>query len=203
MALPDGVLSSRGVMGEFVRPRQIKKEPLVDYEMGGAAIQDPSAGLQVQVWRGRYLDGAVVLDVPGAVEPQVVLERPGISEFAFTFDQQMLPVVAYVVGDSTSHFYWFDATQQDFVTLDLPAGTLTPRCSLDDKREASGTLSGASDIILTYLRAGTLYYRVQRERYEDEHELATGLEGYEIGQFGMNRRLRMQWQLVRRPQEAA
>lgn len=203
MALPDNTLSTRAVAAEYVRPRQRKKELLEDYEMGGAAIQDPSAGLRVQVWRGRYLDGAVVLDVPGVIEPKTVLEVPDISEFCFTFDQQMFPAVAYVVAESAAHFYWFDATEQDFVTLDLPAGSITPRCTLDDKRAASGTLAGASDIILTYLRAGTLYYRVQRERYQSEHALATDLDGYEIGQFGMNRVLRMQWQLVRRPQEAA
>lgn len=201
--IPQNVLSTTPDPGAFRAPHDRVKERLIDYELGGRAIQDPSAGLELQVWRGRYLDGAIVLDVPGVVEPVSVLEIADVTEFQFTFDQNMQPAIAYVLNDQTAHWYWFDATVQGFETLDLPEGSITPRCTLDDKREASGTLSGASDIILTYLRAGTLYYRVQRERYEDEHELATGLEGYEIGQFGMNRVLRMQWQLVRRPQEAA
>lgn len=199
--LPGSALSTVPGVAAFLPPRNREKEPLEDYEMGGRALNDASEGLRVYEWRGRYIDGDVVLDVPGVVNPQTVLSVANITEFSFTFDQNMQPVVAYVVGDDTAHFYWFDATVPGFVTLDLPAGSITPRCSLDDKRPVAGTLVGASDILLTYLRAGTLYCRVQRERYETEHELATGLEGYEIGQFGMNRVLRMQWQLVPRPPE--
>ncbi|MFO7287705.1 MAG: hypothetical protein C0P79_012690 [Gammaproteobacteria bacterium] len=194
-------MSTKSVAGPFRAPRDRKKEPLEDYELGGLAINDASAGLEVQVWRGRYLDGAIVLDVPGVVEPVSVLEIAGVTEFQFTFDQNMQPAIAYVVNDQTAHWYWFDATVPGFETLDLPEGSITPRCTLDDKRDAAGTRAAVSDIILTYLRDGVLYFRAQRERYEDEHELETDLEGYELGQFGMNRRLRLQWQLVPRPPE--
>ena len=199
--LPDGVLSTVPVPAAFQPPHDRVKERLIDYELGGRAIQDSSEGLELQVWRGRYLDGAIVLDVPGVVEPVSVLEIADVTEFQFTFDQNMQPAIAYVVNDQTAHWYWFDATVPGFETLDLPEGSITPRCALDDKRDAAGTRAAVSDIILTYLRDGVLYFRAQRERYEDEHELETDLEGYELGQFGMNRGLRLQWQLVRRPPE--
>jgi hypothetical protein len=199
--LPDQVLSTRAVPASFLAPRNRKKEPLEDWERGGVAIQDPTQGLQVYHWRGRYIDGAIVLDVPGVVEPVSVLEIADVTEFQFTFDQNMQPAIAYVVNDQTAHWYWFDTTVPGFVTDQLPEGSITPRCTLDDKRDAAGTRAAVSDIILTYLRDGVLYFRAQRERYEDEHELETDLEGYELGQFGMNRGLRLQWQLVRRPPE--
>src|SRR5690606_17343676 len=150
--IPQNVLSTTPDPDAFRAPRDRVKERLIDYELGGRAIQDSSEGLELQVWRGRYLDGAIVLDVPGVVEPVTVLEIADVTEFQFTFDQNMQPAIAYVVNDQTAHWYWYDTTVPGFETLDLPEGSITPRCTLDDKRHASGTLTGASDIILTYLR---------------------------------------------------
>src|SRR5690606_12695294 len=98
-----------------------------------------------------------VLDVPGVVEPVSVLEIAGVTEFQFTFDQNMQPVIAYLTADG-AFLYWFDATLPGFTTLVLPAGSRSPRISLDDKRAASGVTSGASDVILTYLRDDALYF---------------------------------------------
>jgi len=198
--LPDNTLSTRAVGARFRPPRNRPKEPLEDFDLGGLALNDASRGLEVYQWRGRYIDGAIVLDVPGIVDPVSVLEVADVTEFSFAFDQNMQPAVAYVVGDESAHWYWFDATLPGFVTLDLPAGSITPRCSLDDKRNSTGTLSGVSDILLTYLRGGTLYVRAQRDRYAIEYALASGYEHYVLGQFGMNRLMRMQWQLVPKPQ---
>lgn len=201
MALPGDALSSESVVGSFLPPRNDLKQPLEDYELGGLALNDASQGLEVYTWRGRYIDGSIVLDVPGIVSEQTVLTVADITEFQFTFDQNMQPFVAYMVNDEDAFYYWFDTTESEFVTSQLPAGSITPRCMLDDKRNASGILSGFSDIILTYMREGTLYYRQQRDRYAIEYTLKEDLDNFELGQFGMNTKLRLQWQLVRRPPE--
>jgi len=194
--LPDAVRSTSVVAAAFLPPRNVVRVKLVDFDLGGVAIQDPTQGLQVKVWRAEVIGDDVVLSAEG-VTPTTIFTQAGITEIALTFDQNMQPFIAYVLNDTDAHFRWFDGTLSQFVVSDLPAGSHSPRCALDDKRDAAGTLAGASDIILTYLREGTLYARVQRDRYSDEYELATGYEDYVLGQFGMNRVLRMQWQLYK------
>jgi len=201
--IPDKALSTLAVEGDFLPPRNRRKQPLEDYELGGVALNDASQGLQFYEWRGRYIDGSVVLDVPGVVAPVTVLTVPGVTEFSFSFDQNMSPVVAYMLDDGSAHFYWFDSTIPGFTTLDLGSGVRSPRCSLDDKRAASGVISGASDVILTYLRDDALYFRAQRDRYATEYKLELppafanfNLSRWKLGQFGMGNGLRMLWQLV-------
>lgn len=201
--IPGAALSTLVAEGDFLPPRNRRKQPLEDYELGGVALNDASQGLQFYEWRGRYIDGSVVLDVPGVVAPVTVLTVPGVTEFSFSFDQNMSPVVAYMLGDGSAHFYWFDSTIPGFTTLDLGSGARSPRCSLDDKRAVSGVASGASDVILTYLRDDALYFRAQRDRYATEYKLELppafanfNLSRWKLGQFGMGNGLRMLWQLV-------
>ena len=47
-------------------------------------------------------------------------------------------------------------------------GAVNPRVTLDDKRRGQ---TSSSDVILAYLRAGSLYYRQQRDRYLTEYLL--------------------------------
>lgn len=192
--LPGGVLSTTPVTAGFLPPRNVVKEPLVDFALGGVNLNDPSQGLEVYVWRGRYIDGDIVIDVPGEVAPITVLSLADITEFQFTFDQNMQIVLTYVVDDDAAFYRFFNDTATQFVTEELAQGTITPRCCLDDSRAIAG--EGMSDVLVTYMRDGTLYYRQQRDRYEDEYELATDLSAYKLGQVGMNRVWRFQWQLI-------
>jgi hypothetical protein len=190
--LPDAVLSSQRLPAAFQAPRNVRREPLVDFDLGGIALQDPSQGLDVQTWRAEVIGDDVVLSAD-TVAPFVAFTQPGITEVAVTFDQNMQLFLAYMIEDEIAQFRWYDATIPGFVITTLPAGSCYPRCALDDKRASQ---TGSSDIILTYMRDGALYFRAQRDRYEIEYQLATGLDGYMIGQFGMHVRWRMQWQLV-------
>lgn len=188
--LPDQVLSTEPIHGQFLFPRNIPRRPFIDYEYGGVAIQDGSKGLRVKVWTGEYLDGQIVLSADG-VAPTPVLTVAGVFDFQFTFDRNMNPFVAYELLDGTCRFYWFDTLVADFVTTTLAAGTISPRCAHDDNRDLE---SAKSDIILAYCRAGSLYFRAQRERYETEHLLSTEAPTGLV-QIGMNRKMRMQFQL--------
>ncbi|MCC7462086.1 MAG: hypothetical protein IT480_06435 [Gammaproteobacteria bacterium] len=142
--------------------------------------------------------GVIVVSAPGVAQTQV-LAKPGIKSISAAFDQNMRIAVAYDFHTGAPpEFYWFDNTLGYYVTLVLPPGSITPRCGLDDSRDMQ---VAGSDIILTYLRAGTLYFREQRDRFTVEYTLKSGLEGYELAQFGMNRKYRLQWQLVPEPME--
>ena len=188
--IPDDVLSTTPVHAQFLFPRNIPRRPFIDYEYGGVDIQDGTQGLRVKVWKGEYLDGQIVLSADG-VAPIAVLSIPGVFDFQFTFDRNMNPFVTYELIDGTCKFYWFDTLTSSFTTTTLAAGTVTPRCCHDDNRDLEVQ---TSDIILAYCRAGNLYYREQRERYQTEHLLSNEAPNGLV-QIGMNRKLRLQFQL--------
>lgn len=191
--LPDGgVLSSEILDSPFLFPRNIPRRPKLDREHGGIAIQDPSEGLKARVWTGEIIGDDVVLAAPG-VDPTTIITVAGIRRFGFTFDQNMQPFITYELEDGGgAFFYWFDTTIPGFTTTELPAGSYSPLCSLDDKRPLQ---TGTSDIILAYMRDGALYFRAQRDRYLVEYELETGLGSRTLIQIGMNTRLRFQFHL--------
>lgn len=189
---PQNVLSTPNVPADFLPPRNVMKQMLIDYELGGIGIQDASQGLRVQTWKGEIIGNDVVLSAP-AVAPTVIYSEPGITELSITFDQNMQPFIAYMVDYEVCRFRWFDTTISQFVVTTLPAGSFSPRCVLDDKRPAA---TAWSDIILTYIRGGTLYFRMQRDRYLVEYALTTGLNAHVLGSFGMNLRYRLQWQVI-------
>ena len=183
--LPNGVLSTVPVPAAFQPPHDRVKERLIDYELGGRAIQDPSEGLEVKVWTAEADEqtGSIMLSAPG-VTPVEFLVVPGVQEISLAFDQNMQPALAYLTADG-AFLYWFDTTLPGFTTLALPAGSRSPRISLDDKRARQTAIS---DIVLAYIRGDKLYARAQRDRFSIEYELAEiPLAEYrELGQIGMN-----------------
>ena len=180
--IPDQVLSTDPIGGLFLPPRGNRGslDLLIDYERGGTDIGDATDGLQVKDWTGQYIGNNVVLSAP-AVAPVTVLTVPGITELAFTFDQQMRVFVAYMVG-ANGFFYWFDTVGSAYTTTALPGGSVSPRCSLDDKRQLQ---TSTSDIILAYVRAGRLRFLAQRDRYDTEYDLGP-VPGQVLSQCGMS-----------------
>lgn len=164
-------------------------DALIDYERGGTALNVPDDGLNVQTWTLRYESPAVI--VSGTIAPDTTLfSRPGITELALAFDQNMRPFVAFV-ENGVPRFWWYDTVVGAGVFTDLPVDALHPRCCLDDHREAQ---SAVSDIILAYTRGADLYYRQQRDRYATEYLLTTGVDGT-LAAIGMNTGLRLQFQI--------
>lgn len=189
--LPDHVLSTEIIAAQFRFPRNIPRRPLVDYEYGGVALDDPSRGLRDRVWRGEYIENQVVISASG-VAPTPVLSVENLLDFSFTFDQNMRVAIAYELIAGGAYFYWYDGTVPGYTTLALPAGSITPRCAMDDNRDSQST---RSDIILAYVRAGRLYFREQRDRYTVEYELDDSVGPGGLIQIGMNRLWRFQFQL--------
>ena len=97
--------------------------------------------------------------------------------------------------DGAGGLRWYDPTVEAYVDVPLAAGTTTPFLTMDDTR-APSVQSGISDVILTYIRDGALYVRVQRERFLTERLIAADIQGSKrIWHFGMNNKLRLQWEL--------
>tara|TARA_R110001606_G_C15330447_1_gene645518 strand:- start:38 stop:610 length:573 start_codon:yes stop_codon:yes gene_type:complete len=184
--MPDNVLSSTPINAAFSGARALPVTRTVDYEDGGIAIQDPSRGSQYQRWRGRLLGENIILDAP-EVESFVALSGPDITEISFTFDQNMRPAIAYV-QDGVAKLWWFDSVPGQQVITEYP-GAITPRVILDDKRF---TQTSNSDVILGYVRDGTLYYRQQRDRFTIERLLDVGPH-VGLVKIGFNVQLRLQF----------
>ena len=190
--IPENRLSSTPVVAELYAPddREVDS-PLLDYELGGVALQDASEGLRVKEWTC-YADGVtgnVYLVAPGVFDT-LVFTAPGISELSLAFDQNMRPFIAYVqVGQAK--FRWYDTVTGQNVITTLDPGDRNPRCCMDDKRPEQ-TAQGSNDIILAYTRAGSLYYRQQRDRYEVERLLTSDLPGAgRLLRVGMAKNLRL------------
>lgn len=174
---------------------------LIDYELGGIAIQDPSQGLRYQEWEGWWdpIDSTVYLMPENTPVPLPLFIQPGVIEFCFTFDQNMRWSTATRTVDNTLYHRWYDASIAGYVTSTY-AGVTSVRLALDDKRDIQ-TLLGNSDIILTYVKANSVHWRIQRDRFLTEYTqpgFAVPAD-MRITHFGMNKLNRLQWRVgVRR-----
>lgn len=176
--IPMGRLSTTLVYAPFLAPDDVDPpNEFIDYELGGRALNDASEGLQVHTWTASFDSisaGNVSLAAPGFPET-VIFTAPGITEISLAFDQNMRPFFAYV-QDGQAKFRWYDTVVGTNVITNLNVADQWPRCCMDDKRDMQ-TSQGTNDIILAYVRAGNLYYRQQRDRFEVEYLLYTGVVG--------------------------
>ena len=190
------------LVGAFLYPDNIvSTSELEDYELGGVAIQDPSQGLQVQVWKCHWepTTGEVILTPQDAGSPTVLFTQSDVVELAFTFDQNMRWSTATRTSDNVLHHRWYDSLAEAYVTTDY-SGVTSARLTHDDKRNIQVNL-GSTDMILSYIRAGYVRWRIQRDRYLTEYtHFATPIPaGMRISHFGMSSKNRLQWRIgVRR-----
>lgn len=168
MAINGETLSSLPITAHFLSPDDLETYPLMVFEAGGIGLNNPNEGLYYQTWTLRYepASGNVVISAPNQTAT-TLFTRSGITEIDLTFDQNMEPFVAFV-ENGDAKFYWYDTQLGSTTFTNLPSGSLTPRCSLDDKRDFQ---DAANDIILAYVHAGALKYRQQRDRYTVEYTL--------------------------------
>lgn len=195
---PNNRLSTHAAFAPWREPVRGAGDLLVDYEVGGIAINDGSLGLNVKQWECRAVRVDTFGDPQWSVDVradggwvQLFLQDDQIHEVSLAFDGNMSPIIAYR-DDSGSYIRWFDHAESDFALIALPAGTQTPRCCIDEKRPA---LSAISDAVVAYVRDGALYFRLLRERFELEHVLKSGLgPGAKLICLQMNMVGRLQWQ---------
>lgn len=191
--IPEGRLSTTAEYGQLLEANGSPYGPFFDWEMGGAALQDPTQGYLVQRWAMRVVDFRRVEIRAGIGSWQLVFEwASDITYASFAFDANMNVVVVFNSGTG-SKVYWFDPTPNAYVFFDLPAGIRTPRTCLDEKRPA---LDNYRDTLVTYFRGGNLCIRSLSQRFLTETILASGQpSNAEILEFGMNVRQRVQWGL--------
>lgn len=187
-----GRLSTTVVSADFIPPDDVDPtSTIIDYELGGVALSDSSAGLMVQTWTSRYDPATGYVLIGAGASPEVELfYAPGVSDLSFTFDQNMRPFHAYVQSGQAK-FRWYDTVLGANRITSLDAADRYPKCCMDDKRDLQ-TVQGSNDIILAYMRGSSLYYRQQRDRYEVEYLLQTDING-RLLRVGMNVLNRLQF----------
>ncbi len=190
MALPQNIVSSPGVPGEFLVPDNAPYDPFLDFEMGGTELGDANAGRLVKSWT-TFMEGTDVYVAPSAdlADKTLVVSGTGITTIALAFDSNMNVTLAYM-QDGTLKLYWYDLAENDYVITEY-AGATSGRVSTDEKRQG---LESISDVIFAYTRANNLYYRQQRDRYTIERLLGSA-PGGTLLRMGMNQYNRMQFEV--------
>lgn len=167
MAMPQDRLSVPTMLGQLLAPDDLGREgKTTDYELGGIALQDPSQGLRVQVWRLRVVGNEVRVAPPPYTSEVVLFTEPNITEASLSFDQNMRPLVAYMALGQ-ARLWWYDPVPAEVTTLVLPAGVTSPYLSMDDKRDFA-TQNGSNDVLLFYVSGSRLCHRRQRDRFTSE-----------------------------------
>lgn len=186
MAIPEQRPSSEPIPGSWVNPPQAR--PFESFHWGPVHLNDPSQGMFAQLWKLRAEGADLYLSAPNYPEALFLSRSNDIKQVSLAFDQNGLACVAFVEDDDSAYLRWYDPTIPGYDTVALPAGTVTPRVTLDDARDF---MNGENDIILMYVRAGALYYRQQRDRFLVEYFLQSGVQ--ELYHVSMNSNLRLQW----------
>lgn len=197
--LPDNVLSSRVMRGDFAGVRALPPHDGIDFHSGGVALNDASMGMEYQVWQAEIKTDpqstAQWIEVSAPNSPPITVHSGhDITEVSLSFDLNMQLALAWVEAGQ-AYLMWFDNTVPGIVTTTLAADVANPRIINDELRPA---FSAGSDIILAYLRGGALYYRQQRDRYQTERLLDAG-PWTDLIRIGMNSKNRLQFELRNMP----
>lgn len=196
MSLPGDALPNAVAAVALQPPDDLGRPTLVvDYEVGGIALNDGTQGLQVQNWRARLVGNEIRVAPDPYTTETVLVTAAGITQLSIAFDQNMNPVVAYVQSGLTK-LYWYSTALEAMTTTTFAADVRSPFLCMDDKRNAASLLN-INDVLLFYVRTNRLCYRQQRDSYNTERTLAW-FDGaaVTIKKAGMNYGLRMQVELV-------
>lgn len=190
--LPNGAISSVPISAPFLSPDSQRLTLVEDFEAGGVAVQDTSQGLSSHRWRCFIGQTGIHIQRDGLAD-QLWVTVSGVLEVALAFDQNMRPAVAWRVDNGRIYLRWYDSQAAQYVTTDFGLGK-NPRLTLDDKRQ---TQIGNSDVIFAYIRGGSVYYRMQRDRFQTEYQIASGLaSNLVLRNIGMATNWRLQFELV-------
>lgn len=188
--LPDGC--SRNTKTSFQMPDSIRYRRRTSFELGGIALNDASKGLMYQVWT-LEADGNYVRLWADEVDPIILFEDPGIRQLSLAFDQNMRKVLAFEYRTGNVELVWFDTLLGEEVSS-FYSDIRSPVLTMDDKREGQ---SDTSDIVFAYIRNSDhqLCYRIQRERFLDEHAIYQCNEHSRLLNMGMTNDFRFQFEL--------
>lgn len=192
--ITDHRFSTETIKGQLYNPWS--RDALISYHWGPIALQDPSQGLGVQLWKARVVGADVLLSAPAVPEFVWYTHGAALDQVSLSFDQNGRPALGFVDETDAAYLRWFDPVPNAIVNMSVSAfGGVTPRVTLDDNRPFNGA---NSDVILGYVRAGIVRYRQQRDRFTIEYTPTVGPTGdpapaTALRHISMNNRLRLEF----------
>jgi hypothetical protein len=187
MALPNNQLAATPVPSGYLAPdAHARVNTLYDYERGGWALNDASEGLLGYDWKVWVEGDDILLARAPYDSPTTLFTAAGTTWVSLAFDQNMRPNVAYMQAGACK-LWWYDTTIPGATTTTF-ADCASPMLCLDDKRQGADSYN---DVLFFYVRAGSIRYRQQRDRYGTERNLTAVPDGT-ILQVGMAQNLRVQ-----------
>jgi len=197
--IAENKLSAHAVINGYPDPVKQPSDFLIDWERAGIGLNDPSAGLEYQVWQLQVREDKTdpgqfdfFISAPNHAE-SVLFRYPNVTEAALSFDQNMRPFIAFMANHH-AYIYWYDSAAASQTISALPDGITSPRCTIDEKRRWN---SAVSDNILAYIRNGWLCMRYQRDRYTVEYPLCETGPDAQLISMATTRSLRVQWRIRR------
>lgn len=164
--LPDDTLIQSDIH-HFKPPRAGYYGTTEAFSQGGVALGNVTQDWFGYTWRAYIKPDGVYLNRTDTTEHKLVLALPNIEQIDFCFDQNMNVVIAYTVAGRP---YLYAYAKQGYQQRALPDGARCPRVVLDRVRQS---FSSQSDIIVGFMRDGSIYYLLQREDYLKEHLVAS------------------------------
>lgn len=200
MISPSTLSNPTPIYTPYIPPDGSPVTSLTDVTLGGIGIQDPSQGLEVQTWSLQVvpngLNGDFYISAPNT-SATYMFSRINATWGRLAFDQNMFPFIAYI-DTYGAGYYWYNPVISGFQFVVMASDVTNPCCTMDDKRPIS-TRVGSNDIILTYVRNNSLYYRQQRDRYATEYLLYNNINNIipnpTVWKVGMNTGMRLQFLL--------
>lgn len=136
---------------------------------GEALMQEPRFGMYYQQWTCEVVNEDIQISAPNS-PPIVWHSGLNIENVKLAFDFAMFPYVLFTQDDELKLLFFNRSTQQKEV-LNLGEENEYPQIALDEPRQI---FANRSDVILSYLREGKLYYRQQRDLFAIERKLHDG-----------------------------
>ena len=183
--IPGGFVA--GAESPFLPPASDPYDPLTQRVWGGTALNNGANGRLVQLWQVSYSDPVISVGLPAST-PAFTLSRPGLTSVSLAFDQNMAPVLAWQTSAGTTIYFFNGTTYEEL----LVPGTTSSRAVVDDLRAFN---AANSDIIVAYTRAGSVWYRQQRDNYAIER-LIGSTSTAQLIRLGTNVAGRLQLELI-------
>lgn len=169
--LPDKNLSTPPIIDVFIVPA--RKSILIDCGYGATTLDSHESF--TTLWTCFYEDGYI--KITNGESTHIVLTVEEVTALSFAFDLNMRPIIAYSTKFN-SYLYWYDTLAGAQVTTELGKDYSFMQLALDDKRSSQ---SANADVIFAYIKNQRLYMRIQRERFQIEHEITQAKRLIQIG----------------------
>lgn len=193
--IPEGRLSSTPVTGAGINPYTGRLD--VSQHWGPVALQDPSQGLAVRLWTARAVESTVLISADGVAEAVLYTHGTKVKAVSLAFNQGGDPHITFIDDTGAAWLRWYDASMPGMAVSALPADHLYPLLTFDDSRQFN---VAQSDVVLSYVRANVLRYRLQRDRFDVEYTPPIGAGGSPLNvpnkpllHVSMNTKMRLQW----------